>query len=305
MAIVVALAVLFGAGRLSRDTVTFVSFFDGDVSGLRAGAPVSFRGVDLGAVTQVLLSLPNDPRVGTEDVRIAVVYEVDLQKFKAVSPGTHRDLADPIQTEEVIEAGLRAKMRTTNLLAGIKALDLDIRPDVPDTRLHGVDLPYAEIPTIPNRFAVVEARLEDMTANLAELPLDSIAWNFNALLTDLRVVLNSVEGPALVQRVDETLIAFSDAASELSVLLSSIDTTVTPVVQNLDQTFAASRELMDALEVTLNHVRTETGPESPLSYRTIRLLEEMELMLMSVREFIEYLHANPSALLKGRSGGGE
>jgi len=305
MAVIVALAVLFGAGKLSRETLTLVSFFDADVSGLREGSPVSFRGVELGAVTQVLLSLPNDPRVGTEDVRIAVTYDLDLLKLRAVSPGTHRDFTDPVQVEELIEAGLRVAMKTTNFLSGIKALEMDVRPDVPDTRLHGVDLPYPEVPTIPNRFEVVEARLEEMATNLAELPLDSIAWNLNTLLEDMSVVLNSVEGPALVKRVDETLLSFSEAANELATLMSTIDTTVTPAFSELDETLAESRDLMGAVETTLAHLRTETGPESPLSYRTLRLLEEMELMMKSMRQFIDYLNANPSALLKGRTGGGE
>jgi len=234
-----------------------------------------------------------------------VTYDMDLLKLRAVSPGTHRDFTDPIQVEELIQAGLRVGMKTTNFLSGIKALEMDVRPDVPDTRLRGVNLPYPEVPTIPNRFEVVEARLEDMATNLAELPLDSIAWNLNTLLKDMSVVLNSVEGPALVQRVDETLLAFSDAAADLSVLLSTIDTTVTPAFRELDQTFAESRDLMSAVEATLAQLRTETGPESPLNYRTLRLLEEMELMMRSMRQFVDYLNANPSALIKGRTGGGE
>jgi paraquat-inducible protein B len=305
MAVIVGLALLFGSGRLSRETLTLVSFFEGDVSGLRDAAPVTFRGVNVGQVSQVLLSLPEDPRAGTTDVRIAVVFEVDLERVRSVSRGESRNLTDPVEFEGLIQAGLRVGMKTNNLLAGIKSLILDLRPDVPDNRLQGVELPYWEVPTIPSPFVAVQVKLEEMANKLMDLPLDSIAVNINGMVTDLRRVINSAEASGLSNQVSRTLETLAVATEEMAIFISGLDDTVGPVVEGLDETFTEARNLMESLEATLAQIRADSGSESPLNYRTLQLLEETDLVFRSLRDFIDYLKANPSALIKGRSGGGE
>jgi len=305
MAVIVGLALLFGSGRLSRETLTLVSFFDGDVSGLREAAPVTFRGVNVGQVSQVLLNLPEDPRAFTTDVRIAVVFEVDLERVRSVSPGESRDLADPVEFEEIIQAGLRVGMKTNNLMSGIKSLTLDLRPDVPDTRLQGVELPYWEVPTIPSPLVAVQVKLEEMANKLMDLPLDSIAVNINGMVTDLRRVINSEQVTDLGDQATRTLETLAVATEEMTTFISGLGDTVEPVVEGLDETFTEARNLMESMEATLAQIRADSGSESPLNYRTLQLLEETDLVLRSLRDFIDYLKANPSALIKGRSGGGE
>jgi len=305
MAGIVGLTLLFGSGRLSRETLTLVSFFEEDVTGLREGAAVAFRGVNVGSVSQVLLSLPEDPRTGTTDVRIAVIFEVDLERLRNVSPGQRRNVANPEEFEEIIQAGLRVGIKVNNFLAGIKSLVLDLRPDVPDTRLQGVELPYWEVPTMPSPLVAVRAKLEEMVNKFSDLPLDSIAANINGLVTDLRRTITSEEASKLRGQADRTLENLALAAEEIATFVSGLDDTVDPVAEGLNETFAKARELVESVEGTLAQIRAQTGPESPLNYRILQLLEETNLSLQSLREFIEYLNANPSALIKGRSGGGE
>jgi len=40
--------IVFGSGQLFRKTQEFVLYFGGSVNGLRIGAPVKFKGVDIG-----------------------------------------------------------------------------------------------------------------------------------------------------------------------------------------------------------------------------------------------------------------
>src|SRR2546426_9239860 len=48
---------LFPYTTLFRSTVKFVMYFQGSVNGLDKGAPVKFRGVPIGVVTDIMLSL--------------------------------------------------------------------------------------------------------------------------------------------------------------------------------------------------------------------------------------------------------
>ena len=52
---VVAVGV-FGSGRYFRKVYPYVVYFGGDVNGLKVGAPVKFRGIQVGDVRSILLS---------------------------------------------------------------------------------------------------------------------------------------------------------------------------------------------------------------------------------------------------------
>jgi len=75
--LLVIAVIAFGSGRLFRQTKEFVLYFDGTVNGLHIGAPVKFKGVEIGSVKNILLQLDNDTRVD----KIPVIIEIDLKKL--------------------------------------------------------------------------------------------------------------------------------------------------------------------------------------------------------------------------------
>ncbi len=56
-ALVIIVIVLVGSGSLLKKPVRFVCMFQGNVNGLRIGAPVKFKGVQIGTVEQIKLVL--------------------------------------------------------------------------------------------------------------------------------------------------------------------------------------------------------------------------------------------------------
>lgn len=303
-AAVIGAALLFGSGRLSKDTLTLLSFFEGDVSGLASGAPVTFRGVRIGSVRDVLISLPDDPRE-TTDVRIAVIYDLDIERIGAVSPGMRIDITDPAVFEGMIQAGFRVALRSGSLLTGTKSLTLDFRPDVPDNRVVGAELPYWEVPTIPSSLAEIEAKLSDFALKVSELPVDSLAENLNGLITDARSLMADPEAQRVAGTLNQTLVAFSDAATAFTDLAAEFEGSGAEIASGIEQTFASAQEVLESLDATLAQLRTQTDSDSPLAYRLMSLLEEMEMAARSMRELVNYLESNPSALLRGRGGSEE
>jgi paraquat-inducible protein B len=108
------------AGYTQR--IPYLVHFDGSVRGLRAGAPVEFRGIRIGSVTDVRLEL--DAR--SDSVRIPVTIEIEPQRI-AVVQGTAD--AQPYEVmAALVERGLRAQLKSGNLLTGELLVDLDFHP---------------------------------------------------------------------------------------------------------------------------------------------------------------------------------
>ena len=55
VAIMAVSVVIFGSGQFFKKKQQYVLYFDGSVKGLNVGAPVLFRGVQVGTVTNVVI----------------------------------------------------------------------------------------------------------------------------------------------------------------------------------------------------------------------------------------------------------
>ncbi len=79
-ALVIAAVVVVGSGNLFKRPARFVCLFPGNVNGLRLGAPVKFRGVQIGTVEQIKLALaPGEGELRPEikDLRLPVIIGID------------------------------------------------------------------------------------------------------------------------------------------------------------------------------------------------------------------------------------
>src|SRR5690348_11910994 len=102
--------VLLGSGRFFTGKRPYILYFDRDVNGLRVGAPVKFRGVDIGAVTAIQLSLSGLERPSNTppNVKIPVLIEIDSRKIESHKAAD--DLSDPAVMEHAIALGLRGQL---------------------------------------------------------------------------------------------------------------------------------------------------------------------------------------------------
>src|ERR1043166_5860308 len=79
VALAVVGVIVFGSGRFFRRTEKCVIYFKRSVNGLRVGAPVKVKGVEIGAVNRILLRL-GSLALQPEDVRIPVIIEIDRDR---------------------------------------------------------------------------------------------------------------------------------------------------------------------------------------------------------------------------------
>jgi len=299
--------VAFGSGRLFRDTQRFISFFEGSVAGLDVGAPVRFRGIDVGSVRDVLLDLPNVERAD-RDLRIGVVYDIDRQSLE--SRGAMSRLADPFDIDTLIALGVRAQLATESLLTGRKYIALDLDPANPPAVEPVPGAPYPEIPAVNTGLERIEEAAYRIIADLAAVPLDSLVTVATDALGRFGALASSPELAVAIQRLPRTIDRLDATVGDLQALLVRVDSTVVPMSESVQRTAEQASTTMRQLETTLADVGVVLEgaggllePQSPVFVQFERAMSDLGGASRALRDLADYLERNPSALLRGRPGG--
>ena len=301
IAIVIAVVVGLGSSHLFTREHRFVMFFSSDVNGLNVGAPVKFRGVEVGSVKNILLSLGGLGAGGIQQsaqIRIPVIIQLDSRKLFA--RGAELDLDDPKQISAAIQLGLRGELKTESMLTGLAYIDLDMHPDTPVKFYLGRNSPYPEIPTVPTPLEQAQTAIIKIMAALEKV-------DFEALTKSLTETSNSINNLVASKQVRETIASLDQAAVGLNATAQSIRKTsddlnkqVAPAAEDLKKTTASARAALEQAQVTLAAVRTVLGPGSPLDYQLTDTLEQTSDAARSLRQLTDYLQRDPSSVIRGR-----
>lgn len=231
--LVVLGVVAFGTVQLFAVEVPVVMHFKGSVKGLSVGAPIDFRGVPVGEVTEIAGTVHSAGDDGELTISISVYGEIDPSSLKR---GT--DVAEPSKPGEglvrLIEDGLRAQLETQSILTGQKFVALDFHPETP-VFMHQDVRRYQEIPTIPSEFDVLKANFENLVAKIEKLPLED-----------------------LLATVTRTVERFGDTAIDAQGFLASVQNDATTLTASTDTTLADARAAITRVDAILADVQ-ESG----------------------------------------------
>jgi paraquat-inducible protein B len=240
VALAVAAVFIFGANRFFVRKFPIVMFFDEDVNGLAVGAPVSYRGIRLGQVTEI-----RSP-VGTPRIEVAATLEqgpVGMRSSAAdVSPERMRRTL-----EEGIAQGLRAQLALQSFLTGQLYVSLVLRPDTPAS-LAGLGGDRLEIPTIPTIIA-------QLLNGLGKVQLAQAPKNLSDTLEGTARLL---QDPHLAK----TLEAIGPVLADAQTLLRRLDREVGPLVASLKQTSDTARASLEDATQQLDRVVAGLQPEA-------------------------------------------
>jgi paraquat-inducible protein B len=243
----------------------YLLHFDGSVRGLSVGAPVEFRGIKIGSVTDVNLEF--DPKDGS--LRIPVVIETEPQRFQ-IKGSDDVVTGDPYErAAKLVKRGLRAQLQSGSLLTGQLIVGLDFYPDAPpaDLRRGGI---HPELPTIPSDIEELKRSIDDVVTKIAALPL-------NELVQDMRNVLKSLQ--VLVSSPD---------------LLKSMDA--------LRKTADAATSTLVRVQGAVGAAEQFVGQSKEVSYDAQQLMRELKDTARSFRVLADYLERHPEALIRGKTG---
>lgn len=267
----------------------YLVYFDGSVGGLAPGASVEWHGLKIGQVTDVRLQY--DAAAGR--ARIPVTIEIEPQRIELV--GTDQSFGSGTNVATLVRRGLRAQLKTGNLITGQMVVTFDIDPDAPPAEL-GTGDRYPVIPSVPGQLDSAMRSVNGILDKVSALPLDQLIGQANA-------TLKSFETLAAAPEITESLRSLSGALASTQQLLAQANTDLGPVVQKLPPLLTTAQQAVQRLSGTLGSINQGYGAESTFKRDLTRLMSQVDDTLRSVRVLTDYLEQHPEALIRGKTQG--
>ncbi len=297
IAVAVAGVVAFGSGRLFRRAQRFVLYFDSSVNGLRVGAAVKFKGVEVGSVDQIALNLSGGRR-RPANVSIPVVIELDADKI--TKRGAAFDIVSPHMMEELVREGLRGQLGIESIVTGLLYVDLDFHPDTPIKLVNDPRAPYPEIPTIPTPLEEVQARAARIVAELDEVDVRRLADSVTDAVDGIKRLVTSPKVQAAADGLEQAVTDLGAAARSVRQLAEDADRGVAPLGTSLRETSQRAAAALEQAEATFRSLKELVAPGAPAGYQLERALAEIATAAHAVGELADYLQRNPGAVVRGR-----
>ncbi len=312
--------VIFGSGRFFKDTKKFIVFFDTSIKGLNVGAPVMFRGVKIGSVTDIKIMMSD----AEKKINIPVFIELDPSDLGGKDVfSLERD-----QIDSAIVKGLRAQLQIQSFVTGQLLVALDFFPATPITLL-GYVKDFQEIPVVPTR-------LEELERTLNDLPLKDMVKKLDSVVGGVEKLVNAAETRESIASVNATLNDTQRFIERLDKKMDPLLTNLTKVTETADKslvvtqdTLLQARQTMATIEKDMNELikisqklsqttnetlkdassalkQTEKtlgtfSEDSQLIYEFNTLLKELSGAAGSLRNLSDYLERHPEALIRGKN----
>jgi len=330
VALVVVGVLALGSLRwLFERPVRVVMLFDGDVNGLTVGAPIAFRGVKLGQVSDVQIKVEGGGKIAV-----------------------YGELPPRLLGEDAV-----------TMIRNALYVSLKLMPDTP-AKPEAADPHAIEIPTVPSVLQEWSTRVEGLLNKLAALPLDQMITSATGAMGGIKDLTLSPDLHQAIRRADGLLADLQDVAREARSMITSITATsdaargaVTDVVgkagpmitsitatsdaargavtdvahdlrklaANLETTSDAARGFLTDGQKLVQDVDAKVDPlansfigtmeqaqgtlagmdgvltgRSALGYQLGQALEQITATARSVRALADYLDQHPESLLAGK-----
>ncbi|RIX42591.1 MAG: MCE family protein [Rhodocyclales bacterium GT-UBC] len=221
--------------------------FERSLPGLSIGAPVQFAGQELGRV--VSINLDYDPVKQRFPSVVGVeLFPQRLGRALDKLPKTREGTDPALFMRRLVAHGLRAQVRSGNLLTGQLYIAIDFFSNAPAVAFDITAQPLV-LPTINGDFDRMQEQVANIVNKVEKLPLDSIGRHLDASLSSLDQALkqtNTQVLPAATRTLQQAQESLGGAQG-----LIAADA---PLPQNLNQTLQevrraarAVRELADLL----------------------------------------------------------
>jgi len=228
----------------------YVLLVDESVRGLTVGAPVEYRGIEIGNVTAINSFPAVEGNILERDYPIPVI--INIYPGKVRQPDTEEGLNAIKQTmRNWLRKDLRATLRMGNVLTGGLFVDLQhvSKPDDSDeiAVLNG----YEVIPTVSNEFTQITQKADAILDKINQLPLGDMVSNVLLAVEDMKLAAQSVETASddfdlLIENVDTELLN-----TNLNQVLVSLDS----LLKNYSEGGLSQSEIKETVDTMQDTMR--------------------------------------------------
>jgi len=178
----------------ARNPQSYELVFNESVRGLEPGAPVEFKGIRIGEVTEMRaqfdaatfqFSVPVTVRVDPASLGVKVIGATPEEMM---TEATHRRVIDTL-----VARGARAQLRSGSLLTGALLVAIDIFPDAPRAAVDWSQDP-PQLPTVPGEVAAIEANVVSIIKKIDQMPIKGIGDDLKKALVEFDQTLASARG---------------------------------------------------------------------------------------------------------------
>ncbi|MBV8772157.1 MAG: MCE family protein [Deltaproteobacteria bacterium] len=302
LALIIAAIMVFGSGRFFRPHHEFVCLFGGSLNGLKIGAPVKFRGVQIGSVTAIRLRIPGQPRITETNAKNAALpVFIELDQSEIAGLGGAGDVGSERILKTFIARGLRAQLATESLLTGLLYVDLDFHEETQPRFLLPPGSKYREIPTVPTSFEQIQEKALSALARLDQIDFGALVASLTDAAKAARDLVRSPQLEDAIVQLKHTAMSMQAAMGSISRTTDRLGANVKPVIESLKKTSNQATLTLATAQTTLADLSGTLDPNSPLGYQLGRTLQDLSHASQAVSTLADYLHRNPSALVRGKT----
>jgi paraquat-inducible protein B len=255
----------------------YVVSFRQSLRGLLPGAPVEYRGIQVGRVERILLEELTASGLAADRTNVPIPVLIFLEPGRLQIPDSAESVA-LLRTniEQSVRDGMRATLQTGNLLTGRQLISFDFYPEETTAEM-GQFEQYTTLPTIDTGLNRLQTQASNLLKKLNALPLqDTIAGANKAIanvdnalaslttaLDSANAMLNSAGTQALPGELVATLQQMRivlDGFSQNAELYKNLNASLRSLDETLENTKILSRQLSDKPNALLLPARTEPDP---------------------------------------------
>jgi ABC-type transporter Mla subunit MlaD len=254
--------VVFGAGKFFRTKIIMETYFDQSVQGLEVGAPVKYRGVQIGNVMDISFVFNHYKTEYTYVLVRSEIYPEVLGIWKTLgrmpTEEEHREAVP-----ELIKKGLRLKLDSAGI-TGVAFLNLvNLDPNqYPPLKIDWKP-EYIYISSAPGDITVITQAIENLTRKLETIDFKGITDNVNQILVNANKAIKDARIATLSKDIRGLVGSLDTTSKNLNSIMQSKE--VRQSLKDLSQALANINTASSEFPKTVENLRelTDTAKTYP------------------------------------------
>jgi len=228
-----------------------------------AGASVDFRVLFIGEVSGIRVEYDNQ----SKQIDMLVDIRLFPERLRLRSSGRiPRAKESHEMLDAMVASGLRAQLKSGNMLTGQVFVALDYFPNVPKAAMVWNTNP-PRFPTTPGSLIELQTALEKILTTIDQLPLSEVVGEVRQVVQSLDTTLKSTD-----------------------TMIRKVNTEVVPEV----------KAALEDTRTTLGAARQTLSADAPLQSDLRETLRELAKAAQSLRVLTDYLERHPETLIRGK-----